>query len=165
MKRFLFIIALILISAGSFAQSGKSIYNKYSNATEVSAVYISPAIFDMIGTMPNMSVNDIDVNLAPIIRSLKGFYLLDSENEKISSSIVADVDKLVKDQKYELMMEVKEDGEKVKMYITMKGDYVSSLLMLVIDEDETVFINLDGLMDRKALEKLMVSSLNASNHR
>lgn len=62
------------------------------------------------------------------------------------------------------MMEVKEDGEKVKMYITMKGDYVSSLVMLVIDEEETVFINLDGMMDRKELEKLMVSSLNSSHH-
>ncbi len=164
MKKYLFIIALILISAGSYAQSGRSIYNKYSDAPDVSAVFISPAVFDMIGTMPNMSVNDIDVNLAPIIKSLKGFYLLDSENKSVSSLIVSDVEKLVKDQKYELMMEVKEDGEKVKMYITMKGDYVSSLVMLVIDEEETVFINLDGMMDRKELEKLMVSSLNSSHH-
>jgi hypothetical protein len=163
MKKYLFIIALILISAGSYAQSGRSIYNKYSDAPDVSAVFISPAVFDMIGTMPNMSVNDIDVNLAPIIKSLKGFYLLDSENKSVSSLIVSDVEKLVKDQKYELMMEVKEDGEKVKMYITMKGDYVSSLVMLVIDEEETVFINLDGMMDRKELEKLMVSSLNSSH--
>lgn len=164
MKKYLFIIALILISAGSYAQSGRSIYNKYSDAPDVSAVFISPAVFDMIGTMPNMSVNDIDVNLAPIIKSLKGFYLLDCENKSVSSSIVSDVEKLVKDEKYELMMEVKEDGEKVKMYITMKGDYVSSLVMLVIDEEETVFINLDGMMDRKELEKLMVSSLNSSHH-
>lgn len=164
MKKYLFIIALILISAGSYAQSGRSIYNKYSDAPDVSAVFISPAVFDMIGTMPNMSVNDIDVNLAPIIKSLKGFYLLDSENKSVSSLIVSDVEKLVKDQKYELMMEVKEDGEKVKMYITMKGDYVSSLVMLVIDEEETVFINLDGMMERKELEKLMVSSLNSSHH-
>lgn len=164
MKKYLFIIALILISAGSYAQSGRSIYNKYSDAPDVSAVFISPTVFDMIGTMPNMSVNDIDVNLAPIIKSLKGFYLLDSENKSVSSLIVSDVEKLVKDQKYELMMEVKEDGEKVKMYITMKGDYVSSLVMLVIDEEETVFINLDGMMDRKELEKLMVSSLNSSHH-
>lgn len=163
MKKYLFIIALILISAGSYAQSGRSIYNKYSDAPDVSAVFISPAVFDMIGTMPNMSVNDIDVNLAPIIKSLKGFYLLDCENKSVSSSIVSDVEKLVKDEKYELMMEVKEDGEKVKMYITMKGEYVSSLVMLVIDEEETVFINLDGMMDRKELEKLMVSSLNSSN--
>lgn len=163
MKKYLFIMALILISAGSYAQSGRSIYNKYSDAPDVSAVFISPAVFDMIGTMPNMSVNDIDVNLAPIIKSLKGFYLLDSENKSVSSLIVSDVEKLVKDQKYELMMEVKEDGEKVKMYITMKGDYVSSLVMLVIDEEETVFINLDGMMDRKELEKLMVSSLNSSH--
>jgi hypothetical protein len=163
MKKYLFIIALILISAGSYAQSGRSIYNKYSDAPDVSAVFISPAVFDMIGTMPNMSVNDIDVNLAPIIKSLKGFYLLDCENKSVSSSIVSDVEKLVKDEKYELMMEVKEDGEKVKMYITMKGEYVSSLVMLVIDEEETVFINLDGMMDRKELEKLMVSSLNSSH--
>jgi hypothetical protein len=163
MKKYLFIMALILISAGSYAQSGRSIYNKYSDAPDVSAVFISPAVFDMIGTMPNMSVNDIDVNLAPIIKSLKGFYLLDCENKSVSSSIVSDVEKLVKDEKYELMMEVKEDGEKVKMYITMKGEYVSSLVMLVIDEEETVFINLDGMMDRKELEKLMVSSLNSSH--
>ena len=45
MKRFILIALAALFGAGAFAQDGKSIYNKYSEAENVSAVYISPAMF------------------------------------------------------------------------------------------------------------------------
>ena len=72
MKRIAIIAALLLASIFSFAQTGKSIYQKYSDAEGVSAVYISPAMFRLIGKIPDLHVEGEDVNLAPIIQSLSG---------------------------------------------------------------------------------------------
>ena len=47
MKRIIIIATLLLASISAFAQSGKSIYQKYSDAENVSAVYISSAMFRM----------------------------------------------------------------------------------------------------------------------
>ena len=68
MKRTIIIAALLLASIFSFAQTGKSIYQKYSDAAGVSAVYISPAMFRLIGKIPDLHVEGEDVNLAPRIR-------------------------------------------------------------------------------------------------
>ena len=53
MKRIIILAALLLTTIASFAQNGKSIYQKYSEAEGVSAVYISPAMFKLIGKIPD----------------------------------------------------------------------------------------------------------------
>ena len=45
MKKIFAIAAAMLVTVSAFAQDGKSIYKKYSDAENVSAVYISPAMF------------------------------------------------------------------------------------------------------------------------
>ena len=49
--------AFLLLTAGAKAQDGKGIYNKYSDNEEVSAVYISSAMFTKTITLslPNRS--------------------------------------------------------------------------------------------------------------
>ena len=42
MKRILTVAALLLVTITSFAQTGRNIYEKYSDNDGVSAVYISP---------------------------------------------------------------------------------------------------------------------------
>ena len=88
MKRIIIIATLLLASISTFAQNGKSIYQKYSDAENVSAVYISPAMFRLIGKIPDMNVEGNDVNLAPIIRSLSGLYIISSENPHINANLM-----------------------------------------------------------------------------
>ena len=42
MKRITLLLAALLLSLSALAQNGKSIYQKYSDAEQVSAVYIPP---------------------------------------------------------------------------------------------------------------------------
>ena len=160
MKRILFftIILLILSTFSAFAQNGKSIYQKYSDAEDVSAVYISPAMFRLIGKIPELEINDSGVNLAPVVRSLTGMYILNSENQTINAGLRGDVDRFIKGGRYELLMEAKDDGEVVRMYTVGDSKTIESFVMIAQDGDEVTFICLDGQMPRDETEKLIIEA-------
>ena len=161
MKKIIAIAAALLLTVTSFAQTGKSIYNKYSDADDVSAVYISPAMFRLIGKLPDMNMGgENDVNISPLIRSLDGFFLVDSRNGSINASLKAEAEKLVKGSDYELLMEVKDHGETVRMYTTGDDKVVTSFLMLASEKEECTFICMDGQMSRKDLEKAISSDIS-----
>ena len=69
MKRICAIAAAMLLTITAFAQDGKSIYNKYSDLKGVTAVYVSPAMFRLMGKIPDINLGDGDLNLSPIITS------------------------------------------------------------------------------------------------
>ena len=99
MKKIFAIAAAMLVTVSALAQDGKSIYKKYSDAENVSAVYISPAMFRMMGKIPDMEVCDSDMNLTPVIKSLTGLYLVSSENGSINAKLKADEESFVKSGK------------------------------------------------------------------
>ena len=70
MKKFILIALAALIGTSALAQAGKSIYNKYSEAEGVSAVYISPAMFKLMMKIPDIALEGESVNLGPIIKTL-----------------------------------------------------------------------------------------------
>ena len=155
MKKIYAIAALLLLSIVSFAYDGKGIYSKYSDSKDVSAVYISPAMFKMIGRLPDMRLGEGSRNFTPVLKSLKGMYVLNTSSSATGTAISADVSKMVKKEGYEMIMEAKENGETVRMYTVSSGDVVTSLLMLETSSSETTFICLDGVMSMEALMKLV----------
>lgn len=159
MKRIAIIAALLLASISSFAQTGKSIYQKYSDAEGVSAVYISPAMFRLIGKIPDLHVEGEDVNLAPIIQSLSGLYLIDSENPSVNAELKAEAARLIKSGNYELLMEAKDSGDIVRMYTVGSDTVVNGFVMIAEDGAESTFIYLDGKMNRDDLENLIAEKI------
>lgn len=159
MRRILILAVLVLTTVAASAQSGKSIYQKYSDAEDVSAVYISPAMFRLIGKIPDLEVGDSHVNLAPIIRSLSGLYIINSENGRINDKLVGEVRHFISNGRYELLMEAKDAGEVVRMYTVGTEKIVNSFVMLASDGPETTFICLDGQMDREELEGILAESM------
>lgn len=161
MKRIAILLAALLLTATSAsAQTGKSIYQRYSGSPGVSAVYISPAMFRLIGRIPDIQVNGGNLDFAPVIRTLSGLYLLTSKNIPVSTKIISEVDRLVSNDDYELLMEAKDNGEAVRMFTTGTESIVHGLIMLAVDGPETTFICLDGKMDRAALEKILLENMN-----
>lgn len=158
MKRFVLVAALLLTTITAFAQNGKSIYQKYSEAEGVSAVYISPAMFRLIGKIPDLQIEGEDVNLAPIIKSLTGLYLIDSENPAINASLKADAEQFVRKGNYELLMEAKDSGETMRLFTVGTETMVNGFVMIADEGDETTFIFLDGKMNREELEKVIAES-------
>lgn len=159
MKKFIALAAAVLLTVTAFAQDGKSIYRKYSDAPGVSAVYISPAMFRMMGRIPSIALEGEDVDLSAIIKALEGFYLIDSENPGINEDIMKEVNKFVKNGKYEIMMEVKDEGETVHIYTVNKGEIITNLVFIAFDKEECTFINLDGQMNQKDLDALIEKAM------
>ncbi|MBS7274349.1 MAG: DUF4252 domain-containing protein [Bacteroidales bacterium] len=160
MKRIIMAIAATLICAASFAQSGKSIYNKYSDKSNVTAVYISPAMFKMMGQLPEIDTPDGDFNIAPVVKEMSGMYMIESGNPSINNALKADVEKYISNGTFELLMEAKEDGELVRLYTMGDKDTVSSFVMTVFEKTECVFLCIEGKIPRKELEELIASNMD-----
>lgn len=160
MKKLAIIAGLLLaICTSTFAQSGKNIYNKYSDSKGASAVYISPSMFKLIGKLPDIDVADGEVNLTPVVKSLEGMYLISIEDSKDCKNLKEDVETMVKTGKYELLMETKEDGETVRIHVINSGEYITSLVILTSERDETTFISFDGKIHREDVEKLLAAAI------
>ncbi len=159
MKKILVLAALLLSMLGASAQNGKNLYLKYSDAPGVSAVYVSSAMFRLIGKIPDIEAGDSDINLTPVIRGLSGLYILDSENPDINDKLSKEVKKFIASGDYELLMETKEDGEVMRMYTCGNEKTVTSFVMLAVEDGEVTFICLDGKLDRKELEDILAKQM------
>lgn len=153
-----FVAAMFLLTAGTWAQDGKGIYNKYSDNEEVSAVYISSSMFKLMGKVPNMEVGEGSLNLGSIIKNLNSMYLLDCEDPELCKKIKADVNKFIKKYEFEMLMEIKEKGETVQIYTTGNEKTVTQFVMTASEYDAFTFICLDGTMSRAELEKAIAKA-------
>ena len=157
MKRFIlsFIIALATFTA--FGQDYRTIYQKYSDDERVTAVYISPAMFKMIGKLPEVRIEDNGLDLAPMIKSMTGFYMLQTDDSSLAEKISKDVTRIVGGGKFETLMEVKDKGQKVNILSLGDENLLKSLLLTVFDKEESVFIGIDGLMRRADVENAVAT--------
>lgn len=150
---------MLLIAVGAYAQEGKKLYNKYSDQEGVSAVYISPAMFKLVGQLPDINVdmaNGEKMDVAPLVRSFSGFYMLSFEQKSAASAeLYKEVTAMVNKGNFELLMEVKDSGSTIRMYTLGDEKTVSSFVCIINEDDETMFFSLEGSMDRSDLEKLI----------
>ena len=155
MKKALVFFTFLIMTVNAFAQDSKYIYNKYSGEKGVSAVYISPAMFKMIGRIPEIDTGNSSQDISGVVRNLKGFYLISTENPELVESIKADVKKFIGNGKFELMMEAKDDGMATRFYTIGNDEVINSFVMSAYDEGECTFICMDGVIDRAELERLL----------
>ena len=155
MKKALVFFTFLIMTVNAFAQDSKYIYNKYSDEKGVSAVYISPAMFKMIGRIPEIDTGNSSQDISGVVRNLKGFYLISTENPELVESIKADVKKFIGNGKFELMMEAKDDGMATRFYTIGNDEVINSFVMSAYDEGECTFICMDGVIDRAELDRLL----------
>lgn len=161
MKKIMTIAFLLLFAVGAYAQEGKRLYNKYSDTEGVSAVYISPAMFKLMGQLPDINVETAEgenVDLAPLVRTFTGFYMLNISKESAASAgLYKEVTTMVNKGGYELLMEVKDSGSTIRMYTLGDEKTVNSFVCIINEEDETMFFSLEGSMNRSDVDKLISS--------
>ena len=154
-----FVAAMFLLTAASWAQDGKGIYNKYSDNDEVSAVYISSSMFKLMGKVPNMELGEgSSMDLGSIIKNLNSMYLLDCEDPDLCNEIKADVSKFIKKYDFEMLMEIKDKGEVVRIYTTGNEKTVTQFILTASEYEAFTFICLDGTMSRADLEKAIAKA-------
>lgn len=157
MRRAILTIIISLAAFTAFAQDYKTIYQKYSDDDRVTAVYISPAMFKMIGKLPEVRIEDNGLDLAPMIKSMTGFYMLQTEDSSLAEKISKDVTRIVGGGKFETLMEIKDKGQKVNILSLGDDQFLKSLLLTVFDSGESMFIGIDGLMNRADVENAVAT--------
>ena len=156
MKRFLLVFSAILLASSIFAQSNNSIYNKYSGKQGVSSVYISPSMFKMMKSLPEVEIyDDKDVHFEQIIKSFEGMYVIEVENIALVKSLISDVESMIAKGNLELLMEVKESDETVRIYVEKDGDMFKKFIMLEREDDSATFIYIDAKMPQEAVAELL----------
>ena len=160
MKKLFTIAAVLLLGTLAHAQDSKTIYNKFSDEKGVSAVYISPSMFKMIGKLPEIEIGDNGekVDITPIVNTLKGFYLLNSSDDGIVRRLNNDVKGLLDKGSFELMMEAKNDAATTEIYTDGDDNIIRSLVMMALSGSEATFLSMDGLINREALEQMIARS-------
>lgn len=158
MKRILIMIAAVLMAVQAFAQDGKDIYNRYSGKEGVSAVYISPAMFNLMKSLPDVVVEDGEVNFSKIIKTFSGMYILNIEDGILAARLESEVSAMAEKGRYELLMEVSEESEKMRIYVVMDGDTVTDFLMIACEGTGVSVISISGRMPVDELQKLLLAS-------
>lgn len=165
MKKIMTIAFMLLFAVGAYAQEGRNLYNKYSDSEGVSAVYISPSMFKLIGKIPELNVDmggGEKMDMAPLIRSFSGFYLLDVSDRSIASELHKEVGSMISKGRYEILMEVKDDGSSMQIYTAGDEKTIDSFVFVATDSDETQFICLDGSMNRSEVENLIAKAASSA---
>lgn len=162
MKRIIILAILLLSATIASAQEGKNLYNRYSGGKGVSAVYISPSMFKIIGKLPDLEMKTDDgnsINLAPLISTFQGFYMLDISNKSTASAVKQEVASMASKGKYELMMEMKDKGEILQVYTSGNEKVIQNFVFIASNGDTAQFICIEGEMKRSDIEKLIANSL------
>jgi len=157
MKKIIIIALAAIISMTSAAaqNSKKQIYIDYSGKPGVSAVYISPAMFKLMKAVPDIEINDQDVNFSRFIRTLEGMYILNIEEPEMASQLVRDVEKELINGRHELLMEAVEGSETTRIYVVEKDSIVSDLILLSRDGSSTSYISITGQMPLDEISKMI----------
>ena len=145
-KYFIMALCLFCTSTG-FAQN--KLFEKYADMDNVTSVYISKAMFQMMPAIENVGVNLM--NMKGKIESLQ---LVTTENKDRIAQMKKDFSQLITSQHQELMR-IKDGKSNVKFYSNMKGDQIKELIMLVDAENNFTAILLVGNFTIKDIQEIV----------
>lgn len=148
--KILFAIVLMLTTITASAQV--KAFEKYSDTEGVTYVYISKALLRMAGAFNMPSAPG--TNMKNIIPKVDAIQIITSMEDDMASRLKREAENIVKSQNYELLMQVDDDGDKVRIY-HHEGKKQSAIIMITTSDDETVVIAFSGTFTLKDVESMV----------
>lgn len=131
------ILFLCLLYTGfCFAQN--ELFDKYAEKDNVTSVYISKAMFDMIP-----SIGDVGLSLTNLKGKIESLQLITTEQQELIQQMRKEFSQLVGSRHQELIR-VRDGKTRATFYADMKGDQVKDLLMLADTDSNFTVIQLRG---------------------
>lgn len=156
MKKIVILILTAMIPVAISAQNNKKqIYTEYCGTEGVNAVYISSAMFKLIKKIPDVSINDKEVNFLNFIQRMEGMYILNAIDPEIGARLSSDVEKELKASRHELLMEAVEGSQTTRIYIIEQNNIISDLVLLSKGGASTSFISITGQMPLEEVSKMI----------
>ena len=116
-------------------------FEKYADMKNVSYVYISKYMLGMASKSAAPSVPGVDMK--SLASKLTGIQIISSEEKAARTKLKNDVKEILAREKYEVLMQVREDGSKVDIYHCV-GKQQSVVVMLTDEDDSTTVMVFSG---------------------
>jgi len=163
MKKFMIGLFCTLLSLPAIAQEDElKDLPGYVDFGDLSSMYGEPKIIiNLGGTMLNfvgMMSSSESPETADLISKLKGIRVMiysTDENAGAAKSQFAEVKGKLNSSGWEPIVQVNEDDEQVMIYMKMDGENMEGLTVMVVDEEEAVFVNVIGQLNPAELGKVM----------
>jgi len=144
--KYIVIVLCVFCVQLSFAQN--KLFDKYADMDNVTSVYISKAMFQM---MPKVA--DVGLNMANLAGKMEGLQLVTTEKKDMIPQMRKEFTQLVNKEQQELMR-VKDGNTRVTFYANMKNDLITELLMLADADSSFTVIQLLGNFTLKDIQEI-----------
>lgn len=145
--RYLYIILLLCGASICFAQN--KLFDKYADMDDVTSVYISKKMFQMIPL-----TETVGLNLTNLKGKIESLQILSTENHTLQDKMRKEFTQLIGSQ-HEELMRVKDGKTKASFYVKQKGDIINELIMLAdTDKDGFTVIQLLGNFTLKDIQQI-----------
>ena len=132
----------IVVALGSLHASAQvKAFEKYADAKNVTYVYISKYMLGMAGKNATPSVPGVDIKT--LAGKLTGIQIINAENKAAQAKLKNDVKGIISRDKYELLMQMNEDDDKVNIYHHITKQQ-SAVVMQIEDKEELTLMIFSG---------------------
>lgn len=152
------LISLVLFVCSFVANAQSSVFNKYSEKSDVSSVYISKT---MLAMQPNVYTKD--VNIGKVAGQLEAVYIISTKDNTTKRGMRSDIEDFIRKGKYEVLMKQKGLVSSSSFYVKKKGDKVKELVMITDGTVKLSYIHLVGEMTLDDIQRI-TNSQNISYH-
>ena len=111
-------------------------FEKYADIKNVSYVYISKYMLGMASKASMPSVPGVDTK--SLASKLTGIQIISSEEKTARAKLRNDVKDILARDKYEVLMQIREDGDKVDIYHCVGKQ--QSVVVMLMDEDDSATV-------------------------
>ncbi|MCZ6616925.1 MAG: DUF4252 domain-containing protein [Gammaproteobacteria bacterium] len=133
----------------------------YVEFGELKSVYGEPKVMINIGgTLLNFmgAASKHDPEAAALLKNLQGVRINVYSTEGQTGPALEQLTKvknMLQEQDWEPIVQVRETGEEVQIFMKVDGEAMQGLVVMAVDGDEAVFINIIGMIDPSQLAEVM----------
>ena len=132
----------ILVAMASLTVNAQvKAFEKYADMKNVSYVYISKYMLGMASKASMPSVPGVDTK--SLASKLTGIQIISSEEKTARAKLKNDVKDILARDKYEVLMQIREDGSKADIY-HYEGKQQSVVVMLMDEDDSATVMIFSG---------------------
>ena len=135
------LLGIMVATCSLNANAQVKAFEKYADMKNVTYVYISKYMLSMAGKMATPSVPGVDIKT--LAGKLTGIQIISTENKAAQAKLKNDVKGILARDKYELLMQMNEDGDRVNIYHHIAKQQ-SAVVMQVEDNEEVTLMVFSG---------------------
>ena len=135
------LLCVVVAMASLSVNAQVKAFEKYADMKNVSYVYISKYMLGMAGKSAAPSVPGVDMK--SLTSKLTGLQIISSEEKSARMKLKSDVKEILARDKYEVLMQVREDDSKVDIYHCV-GKQQSAVVMMVDEDDSATVMVFSG---------------------